>query len=236
LSAERVRACGNLKFDNVNLLARETAALQARRRLGFGATDPVVVAGSTHPGEEILICEAIAALRRTIPNLRLVLAPRHLERLLEVLTLARACGRVGLLTRAPDPGGAEVVVVDTMGELAALYALADVAFVGGTLVPVGGHNLLEPAAYGVPILTGPHTATVQAQREELVREGAMCVMELSSAGECEKMIHSILSDPDSARRARAGAAHLFAANAGSLPRTMQALATVLPTKEPFHHG
>ena len=238
VAPERIQTCGNLKFDNVVLKSRDAEAARQRERLGFPESAPVVVAGSTHAGEEEILLGAIVAARRVFPELRLVLAPRHLERLPVVLSAAAAHGRVGLLTRASECRDAVVVVVDTMGELATLYALADLAFVGGTLVPVGGHNLLEPAAFGVPIFTGPHIGNVQALGEELVHEGVMSVMTLSSVGECENMINSILQQQGSGQRARAGAARVFAAHSGSLPRTMQAMAAILPalTKESVCHG
>ncbi len=238
LAAERIAVCGNLKFDNAALRQREPLRSEQRARLGIPDSALVVVAGSTHAGEEEILLQAIAAARRNFADLRLILAPRHLERLPEVLAAARAGSRVGLLTRGSECRNTEVVVVDAMGALAELYAAADLAFVGGSLVPVGGHNLLEPAAFGIPILTGPHIGSVQALGDELVLEGAMCVMELSSASECEKMIHRILQQPDSGRRACAGAARVFAAHSGSLPRTMKAMAATFAalTKEPVRHG
>jgi 3-deoxy-D-manno-octulosonic-acid transferase len=166
-----VTVTGNVKYD---LPPPVTAAGELRQRLGLSAGRPVLVAGSTAPGEEALVLDAFDAARRRHPDLLLVLAPRHLARCEEVRALADSRG---LRTRAysvagPVPADLDVLLVDTLGDLAALYQLARVAFVGGSLVPVGGHNLLEPVAVGVPVLFGPHLENVLELAEALERSGA----------------------------------------------------------------
>lgn len=235
---QRVRACGNLKFDNVT--ARDRGAARAERRGLWGISDstPIVIAGSTHEGEELMLLEAFAALRRGFPELRLILAPRHAERTAGVVRLAERFGRVGLFSRAVECHDADIVVVDALGVLAELYAVADVAVVGGSLVPVGGHNLLEPAAFGVPVITGPHIATVQALAEELAAAGALRIIALPCTAECVNLLNSLLNDPDAVRRATAGAARVIASHSGSLSRTLQALSPELAAlhQEPVSHG
>ncbi len=131
--------------------------------------DPVLVAGSTHPGEEAAVLDAWQAL----PGWRLVLAPRHPERFAEVADLLKA-RRIPFARRsAPVPGAWRVLLLDTMGDLRAAYAAADLAFVGGSLAPVGGHNVLEPAAAGVPVIVGPHTTHVAADVQRLEAAGGL---------------------------------------------------------------
>jgi 3-deoxy-D-manno-octulosonic-acid transferase len=175
--AGRVFVTGNLKHEAG--AGDPGAAPSWRARLGLGPDRPVWVAGSTHAGEEDAVLRAHRAARARWPDLALVLAPRHPERAGEVLRLV---GRHGLdavrRTQCPEAGQASgggapaVIVLDTVGELAALYALADVAFVGGSLVPVGGHNPLEPARMGKPVLLGPHTDNFRDAAGLLLDAGA----------------------------------------------------------------
>ncbi|MGE3772199.1 MAG: lipid IV(A) 3-deoxy-D-manno-octulosonic acid transferase [Gammaproteobacteria bacterium] len=153
---DRMSITGSLKFD-VHLPAsvfEEGAAI--RRDLGINR--PIVMAGSTRPGEEEVLLDMLARLRLRHPTLLLVIAPRHPERFDAVAELCRRAGLVLARRQAGEACRAEVDVylVDTMGELMKFYAAADVAFVGGSLAPFGGQNVLEPAALGVPIVTGPH--------------------------------------------------------------------------------
>jgi len=154
---ERVVVTGNVK--NEALPESGGAADLWHRLLGLGPEQPVWVAGSTHRGEEELVLEAHAAAAERFPELALVLAPRHPERVPEVLALVRERGvpvvRRSELPRLGTTGA--VIVLDTVGELAQLYTIADVVFVGGSLVPAGGHNMLEPALRRKPVLFGPHT-------------------------------------------------------------------------------
>lgn len=168
---ERVRVTGNVKYD-LPTPAADPDAL--RSRFGIGRDRPVVVAGSTGPGEERLVLEAFLAARRAHRSLFLVLAPRHPERAPEVFR--EALSRQVSLHRLSDgndaaAGLADGLLVDGVGELARLYGVAWIAFVGGSLVPVGGHNVLEPAAAGVPVLFGPHTGHVKEPAEALERAG-----------------------------------------------------------------
>ena len=131
--------------------------------------DPVLVAGSTHPGEEAVVLDAWQAL----PGWRLVLAPRHPQRFEEVAGLLEARGIPFARHSSPVPGAWRVLLLDTMGDLKAAYAAAALAFVGGSLAPVGGHNVLEPAAAGVPVVVGPHTDHVGGDVRQLEGSGGL---------------------------------------------------------------
>ncbi|HEX9206770.1 MAG TPA: lipid IV(A) 3-deoxy-D-manno-octulosonic acid transferase [Steroidobacteraceae bacterium] len=169
----RVQVTGNVKFD----LEIPQAQVEAGRalRLAWGAARPVWIAGSTHEGEEEAALVAHAAVRARHPDALLLLVPRHPQRfdavgqLLDRRGVRHARRSKGLLPRADD----EVYLVDTLGELQMLYAASDVAFVGGSLVPIGGHNLLEPAVLGLPIVSGPHTQNGPDIAELLSQSGAL---------------------------------------------------------------
>ncbi|HEY3064589.1 MAG TPA: 3-deoxy-D-manno-octulosonic acid transferase [Methylomirabilota bacterium] len=167
---ERVVVTGNVK--NEAPAEPPGVADLWHRLLGLRAEQPVWVAGSTHKGEEELVLQAHRAAADRFPSLALVLAPRHPERVGEVIALVRARG-FPAVRRSELPGGSTagaVIVLDTVGELAQLYAIAHVVFVGGSLVPAGGHNVLEPALRHKPVLFGPH-ATNFREAAALVTAG-----------------------------------------------------------------
>ncbi len=156
-AGQRIVLAGNTKADMVADRDREA---EARLAADMRALDSEawLVAGSTHPGEEEQVMEAFRAIREHKPRARLLLAPRHLERVAQVSAMVAERGfRVARRSEGPSDHPDAVVILDTMGELRAAYAFATAGLVGGTLVPIGGHNLLEPAAVGVASLFGPHT-------------------------------------------------------------------------------
>lgn len=145
---------GNLKFDSA--LGLDPGQALARRKLGFSDQARIWIAGSTHDGEEEIVLSVHARLRQSHPQLGLILAPRNVERAPAIAALARRCGlRCGARSSGAT-GDQDVLLLDTLGELARCYPLAEAAFIGGSLVPQGGHNPLEAAAWGVPTLFGPH--------------------------------------------------------------------------------
>lgn len=152
----RVAATGNIKFDieppHWNPLERD-ALLQG---LNITADDRILVAGSTHEGEEEIILDVFKRLKQEFPELRLILAPRHPERFNEVERLIKGMGFSMIRRSVITPNSYEVILLDTIGELCNFYSIATIAFVGGTLVDIGGHNLLEPAFYKRPVLYGPY--------------------------------------------------------------------------------
>ncbi len=162
LPGKEIAFFGNLKFESEGPRPEETERL-SRQLLPF-LKKPLLVCGSTHPGEEEIILEALKRVEGGV-----VLCPRDPSRAKDLLELSRKMGFETSLRTEPSP--CEVLVVDTLGELKALYGLGDVAFVGGTLVPVGGHNLLEPLYHGLPVLFGPYLESVADVAEILLKEG-----------------------------------------------------------------
>ncbi|MGV8041141.1 MAG: 3-deoxy-D-manno-octulosonic acid transferase [Thermoanaerobaculaceae bacterium] len=224
LPAGRVQVLGNLKFDVGAPKAAPGVVAEMRRVAGARR---VVVAGSTMEGEEVPVLRAL----RRLPGREgvfLLLAPRHPERAGSVLEAAARIGfsveRRTLLSAAPS--GCEVVVLDTVGELAALYELANVAFVGGSLVSTGGHNPIEPARFAVPVLTGPHVKNFAAVFRRFFAVGAARVVRGES--ELAAALQQWLGDPEAARCAGEAGRRLLEANAGATSRTVTALERFLP--------
>jgi 3-deoxy-D-manno-octulosonic-acid transferase len=220
---ERVLVTGNLKMEAP---PGEAGAEQLWRRLLFLGQAPVVVAGSTHRGEEAAVLEAFQAARPDAAGLRLVLAPRHPERLDEVESLVRARGLTVVRRSRVGPGGdPEVILVDTMGELAALYAVADVIFVGGSLVPVGGHNVVEPALHAKAVIFGPHMANFREAATLLLRAGA--AVQVASGSDLAAALRGLLADPGARQALGRAAWHAVRAHQGACVRTVAAVERVL---------
>ncbi|HEY5719372.1 MAG TPA: lipid IV(A) 3-deoxy-D-manno-octulosonic acid transferase [Gammaproteobacteria bacterium] len=226
--AARVSVTGSIKFDLEVPDAVPQAAVALRTRCG---SRPVWIAGSTHEGEEVRVLEAHARLRQRHPDALLVLVPRHPERFRAVAELAAQRGfRVARRSGGESPAEADVYLGDTMGELLLLYAAADVAFVGGSLVPTGGHNLLEPAALGRPVLTGPHLHNFTLIAELLLEAGA--AWQVADAAELADKVALLLDD--AGRRAGMGDAGqaVVARNRGALERLERLVIEVVERGQP----
>jgi 3-deoxy-D-manno-octulosonic-acid transferase len=175
---QQVEVCGNLKYELAVPEGIEEKTQTYRQVLRLGDSRFVVVAGSTMKGEEGQVLSAFAVLRDRCPRAVLILAPRHPERFAEVEAALAAqvfhyCRRSQLKDGSPDSiREVEVVLLDTMGELATIYALADLVFIGGSLVPTGGHNILEPALFSKPVVFGPHMSNFREISEYFLKEGA----------------------------------------------------------------
>ncbi|MEW6270627.1 MAG: 3-deoxy-D-manno-octulosonic acid transferase, partial [Thermodesulfobacteriota bacterium] len=223
----RVVVTGSLKGDG--RMAEPPAFLAPLAALGR----PVVIAASTHAGEDEAVAAALHELCGRPDRPLWIVAPRHPERFAPVATLlAQRGAHVVLRSRLPAEAGAalaslegaDVLLLDTLGELAGCYHAATVAFVGGTLVPVGGHNLLEAARCGVPIVVGPHVDTVRELAERLVAAGAAVVV--ADAGALGGALATFL-DPERRAPASVAAQAVATEQCGSLPATWTAIETVL---------
>lgn len=227
----RVEVTGNLKFDAP--LAASLLAEGATLRQQWGAERPILIAASTHGGEEKKVLAAYKTLRQVYTNLLLVLVPRHPERFNAVARLCRRSGvRVALRSRHRGvlPAEIGILVGDTMGELQRLYAASDIAFVGGSLVTLGGHNLLEPCAVGVPVIFGPHMFHF-AEISTMVLERGAGRQVHDEAGLAET-VALYLEQPELRRATGEAAQKLVAENRGAVERTLQLMSDSLRWTRP----
>jgi len=218
---------GNIKFDFE--LPPDIRARGAQLRDKYARARPLWVAGSTHGGgEEQAVLEAHAHVRAAHPGTLLVLAPRHPPRFAEVAQALATAG-VSFVRRSATvderaAADCAVLLLDSLGELLGFYAAADVAFVGGSLVPIGGHNLLEPAALGIPVLTGPYTSNSEQIARLLIARGAAEVVH--DAAELGARLSALLADPHARER-------MGAAGSASVDSNRGALAKLLALIEPL---
>lgn len=223
---DRLLVTGNMKFDGQVPSLEDRDVEKLRQTFHLAAGDRVIVAGSTHPGEEEILLAGIAALRKTRPELKLVVAPRNPERADAVKALFAAGGlRAACLAEIEGQvsgGLAEVVVIDRIGILGKTYALGDIAFVGGSLVRAGGHNPLEPAAHGKPVLFGPDMSDFRLIARWLVESGGAVTVN-DVAGFTEQA-ERFLADSETARSAGRRAKRIFAAHSGAVDRTIAQVA------------
>ena len=241
---DRVHVVGNLKFD-LAMAGHAGEGLAVRTMLGLPNARPVLVAGSTHRGEEESVLKAFQAARRAAADLVLLLAPRHPERLAEVEGLlaqaglqwvrrsrlpapcAPACAtadrsqQAGLPVKELPP----VILLDTMGELAKLYAAGTIVYVGGSLVPIGGHNVLEAAAYARPVLFGPHMGNFAEMARLFLEQGAG--LQVRDATELGEQIVRLLAEPAAAGRMGEVGRSIVETHRGASRRTVDLLETVL---------
>jgi 3-deoxy-D-manno-octulosonic-acid transferase len=231
---EKVTVSGNLKFD-----VRAVQEAEATRLLKTLEKDlRLVVAGSTLEGEEVALLEAWPRLLEADPNLLLVLAPRHPERFATVAALLANSG-LPWVKRSDWPTAAspgtlqplvpgQIVLLDTIGELASVYSLAAVAFVGGSLIPAGGHNPLEPAQFGVPIVMGPHYANFRAITCDLLAQQAL---RIAAKEDLAATLIDLLQNPAQAKTMGERARQVFSQQAGATGRSVDALRQLLVGEE-----
>jgi len=229
--ARRVTVTGSLKFDSLEspAAAAGRGAGRVLRYFRIPPSRPVFMAASTVKGEERAVLAAFAAVRRAQPSALLILAPRKPERFAEAEALARGEGlrvvrRTELAVDA-EPR-ADVIVLDTIGELAHLFQVATVVFVGGSLIDMGGHNILEPAVHGRPIVFGPYMTNFGEIAETFLRNQA--AVQINSPAELTGAIARLVADPVERARLGAAARALVEANRGAKPRTLEVIAALLP--------
>lgn len=223
--AARIEVAGNLKHDVQAADAEAVTLLRAALRAV--PREEIIVCGSTVEGEEAPVLDAFRDVLRVCPRAILVLAPRHPERFAAVARVLAASGlrwwqRSRLTEHETISGG--VVLLDTIGELAAVYQLGAIAFVGGSLAPRGGHNLLEPAQHGAAVLTGPHTENFRAQAAAFEERGALRVVD---AGQLGPAWVALIQDSAQIASLGARAREVYAAHAGATGRTLAALRGLL---------
>jgi 3-deoxy-D-manno-octulosonic-acid transferase len=229
VDADKVTALGNLKFDtDLSDTTGTSGAVPTptKSSRGFAPNAPLWICGSTHDGEEEQIFAVYKSLQSTVPDLQLLVAPRNIERSQNILAAAAACGldaRTWTTHNGQQQG--PVLILDTIGELASCYPMAAVVFIGGTLVAEGGHNPLEAARAGVPVLFGPHMEDFEEIAEELIRcSGAL---QVDSAASLSIAIEQLLSNQALQMSMAAAARQYVLENRGVVRRHLEKIAALL---------
>ncbi len=225
--AERVLVVGNLKYD-FELNGRNAEGCEMVRQKFLGNSSSAVwVAGSTAEGEEEMVLDAFEMVKNEIPEVKLVLAPRHPERFDAVASLLAARG-LTFVRRSrlqEDAGPSSILLLDSMGELPLLYGLSQIAFVGGSLVEKGGHNILEPAAAGIPVLFGPHTWNFAKMTQDFLDHRA--AVQVRNREELGKRVIELLKDPHRAIALGKRGQGLVAESAGATARSVKKILELL---------
>lgn len=221
----RIQVTGSLKLDReIELLSVDTL-LEFRRRWHWHSSDQIFVAGSTRPGEEENIILAFRSLKTKFPELRLIIAPRHLDRINEVKKLLEENELNFECLSQKVPGSQDIILVDTMGQLTQMYQLADFVFVGGTLVPVGGHDLSEPALLGKPVIYGPFVDNIQWLAESLEKAGGG--FRVTDRNSLEQVLENFLSDHELTLSAGHQARETISGLRGAIHRSSEGLLDLL---------
>jgi 3-deoxy-D-manno-octulosonic-acid transferase len=239
---ERVLMCGNLKFDSASVSNNDAAKTESlRERFAFEENDRLIVAASTHAPEERIVIDAFKRIRLSHHNerIRLLIAPRHPERFDEVAELILSsglkCARRSANLAESDTI-CDVVLLDSIGELRAVFPLADIAFIGGSITPHGGHNMLEPAAHGVCVVTGAHTHNFTAVTKALLEADAIVQLPELSPTDAAAALASIITNllADSGRRREVGekARAVCDRNRGATERAVNVIAALLDAPAP----
>ncbi len=233
-ASDQVSVNGNLKYDWEPSLLQEDAASALKRALR-SSTQQLLIAGSTHEGEEEILFHVYAQLRGAFPQARLLVAPRHLERLPSV---EKAAERAGLRPRRistqayralSETGERDVWLLDQVGVLAPLYECASLVFVGGSLVPVGGHNLAEPAYYAKPVLFGPHVQNFLEMASEFKTGGG--AIEVADAGALRREWEKALREPESLKAMGRASRELVRKHQGATQKNVEWILSMTDSKE-----
>jgi len=222
--AEKVHVVGNLKFDAIPDAVDVTKA-----DIGFQASEDLLIAGSTHPGEERILIDVYKKLITKFSNLRLVIAPRHIERADEVSRLVEDMGykavKFSQINQGEENVPGAVVVVDTIGHLSALYSLAKIVFIGKTLTVGGGQNMIESAYFGKPTIVGPLTQNFKDTVNIFKKSNAL--IEVHNEEQLSHEILALLGDPGRAQKIGEAAKQTVKEHQGSTTRTVEAITVLL---------
>jgi len=226
--ADRVRVTGSMKYDTAAVADRVDGDEQLAKEIGIDRSQPLIVAGSTGPGEEEMLLDSWREIRSTSANaaLQLAIVPRKPERFEEVARLIESRGHLCIRRSRGGPGGENAVFLgDTMGELRKFYSLASVVFVGRTLIPMGGSDLMEVAALGKPMVYGPHVENFAEASEKLLQANA--AVQVKSAVDLKAALERLLSNRSEADEMGRRAQDVVQANVGATGRTVELLLSKL---------
>lgn len=230
--ADRVKVTGNLKYDaaftNNKVAGTDAAAL--RRKYGLGPEEPLFIAGSTHPGEEEMIFRSYKNLVYKYPELKLLIAPRHIDRAADVASLSKRYGLdpclVSRLEGSPRPlGKGGVLILDIMGILSEIYSIGDVIFIGGSLVNKGGQNPLEAAYHSKAAVFGPHTHNFEGITKELL--SAEAAVRVNDEAGLTYSVRRLLDDPEKRRQMGQSARAVLGSNLGVARRDLELIKALI---------
>lgn len=232
LTEGRIFVTGNLKFDSATAATNHDLTGALRERFGFDSKRPLIVAASTHAPEEAIVLAAFDRARASHPQARLLLAPRHPERFPDVAQMLERSGLTWARrsdARSRKDTNCDAVLLDTIGEVSAVFPSADLVFVGGSIAPHGGHNVLEPAAHGVCTITGPHTQNFAAITKAMLAEDALIQLPETSdsASELGSVFNQLLSDERRRREIGERAKSVCRRNQGATERTIEIISQLL---------
>jgi len=239
MTADKTILCGNLKFDNaIGAGSITTVTADIRSRFGFNKGDRLIVAASTHWPEERIVIDSFKRLPADQgKRARLLIAPRHPERFSEVADLIEASGLTWARRSAgPEPADidCDIVLLDSIGELRSVFPLADIAFIGGSIAPHGGHNVLEPAAHGVCVIAGAHTDNFTAVMKAFLLEDAVVqlpdVSLPQAVNELTRLISELLQNDRRRQEIGGRAIAVCERNQGATERTMEIIAKIVPSR------
>ena len=221
IGEEKVKTVGNIKFDRDWEPMGEEEYGNLLDALHLKSGNDIWVAGSTHRGEEDIVLDVFGRLRRFFPTLRLIIAPRRVERAEDINRLVVEKGFKSVLKAQLPMNGEpyDVLVLDTLGELERIYGVAKISFVGGSLTPIGGHNLLEPASFGRPVLFGPHTHNFVLMSQLLIEAGGG--KRVRDGEDLFERMNALLNEPETSNRMGRNAREFVRTSRGALGRVME---------------
>ncbi|MCG8619272.1 MAG: 3-deoxy-D-manno-octulosonic acid transferase [Desulfobacterales bacterium] len=219
IPGENLSITGNIKFDQPALVLNAGEINTLQERFGVTPGQPVWIAGSTHEGEEEMLTDVFVRVKAGIPDLKLIVAPRDPGRSRSVMSTLPERLNAACLSDDPDvKATADVIFIDSLGELASAYAICDLAFIGGSLVPLGGHNPLEPAMFGKPVIFGPHMTDFHEVAEWLTEAGGAVIVDGAATG--EEIIRELLTDTNRNTKTGDAARNVFLDNSGAVQKIL----------------
>lgn len=225
VKAQKIQVTGNMKFDACPAL--ETGSQDYRKKINLSQADKLFTCGSTHPGEEEIILRVFKKLQNDFPGLKLLLAPRHPERAGQVADLVKSSGFTPLkISQINSDPNYPVFILDTIGQLTHYYAIADIVFVGGSLIKKGGHNILEPAALAKPVIFGPQMFNFR-DIAGLFIAGRAAIM-VNNEKDLESALRNILNNPAQAEALGRRARELIKKNTGATVKNIELISRLCP--------
>jgi len=236
ISSEQVFVTGTMKYDNIPTHTNENSKNELADLFRIKDNDLILIGGSTHEGEEEILLRIFERLSKTYPNLRLIIAPRHIERTRDVSRLIEKKGFTPVLKTSVDSSNyswqnskKEIILIDTVGDLEKIYALSDYVFVGKSLVPSGGQNMMEPAGLGKPVVFGPHVFNFKEEVDMLLRNEAAKMVETED--ELCGTIEFFIKNPEAAKEMGLRAQGVVSEKRGATEKNMDIIREILKRKE-----